>query len=578
MKLIFRRIPSFFNSILLILLLNLCAFGQLKAQSNSFVEFIYQSHPWVDSVFKTLTPREKVAQLFMVRAHTNLGQRYIDSVAQVISKEQLGGLVLFQGGPVRHAQMIQRYQQLSKVPLLVALDGEWGLGMRMPDSTLSYPYQMTLGAIQNEALLYQMGREIAKDFKLMGMHINFAPVVDINNNPRNPVINFRSFGEDPQNVTRKGLAYMKGMMDEGILISLKHFPGHGDTDVDSHYDLPLLPFSAGRLDSLEMFPFKTLINEGASGLMVAHMQIPSLDPTPNLPSSLSKPIVTGLLKEKLGFKGLIFTDAMDMHGVVKHFRNGEADVRALIAGNDIIELSQNSDRSIRMVLQAIAQGRISQTEIDQRVKKVLAAKFWMMQSQNQLVTPAQLPSLLNRSSSRLLIQRLSEASITLLGKEEVLRQLDPSKKTAIVSVGTKEITPFQQDVALRYNQHLHYLVSNDATADEVVAVLNELNGYDQVIVALHDNRARPRSELPYNTAIKLFVSELSSRNVVFCLFGNPYALAGLPGIEKASSIVVAYQNDLFMQRAVAKVFTRKLRPSGRLPVSINAYFKAGDGR
>src|SRR5690606_7658408 len=320
--------------------------GVQAQERSAFIPFINSQHAWVDSVFSTLSPREKVAQLFMARAHTDLGQRYIDSVAGVLQREQLGGIVLFQGGPVRHAQVINRYQSVSKVPLLVAFDGEWGLGMRMQDSTISFPYQMALGAIQNEALIYQMGLEVARDFKRMGMNVNFAPVVDINNNPRNPVINFRSFGEDKQNVTRKGFAYMRGMMDGGIITSLKHFPGHGDTDVDSHYDLPQLKFTAGRLDSMEMHPFRELIKAGAQGVMVAHMNIPSLDKTPNLPSSLSPHIVTNVLKKRLGFQGLTFTDAMDMKGVVKHFPNGESDVRAILAGNDVLELSQNSARAI----------------------------------------------------------------------------------------------------------------------------------------------------------------------------------------------------------------------------------------
>src|SRR5690606_3521572 len=247
-------------------------------------------------------------------------------------------------GPVRHAQVINRYQQLSRIPLLVAFDGDWGLGMRLPDSTLSYPYQMTLGAIQNEVLIYEMGRQIGQDFRRLGMHVNFAPVVDVNNNASNPVINYRSFGEDKYNVARKGLAFMNGMIDEGIIATLKHFPGHGDTEVDSHYDLPVLSFSAERLDSLEIYPFRELIQAGAPGVMTAHMHIPSLDDTPNLPSSISRLVVTGLLKEQLGFRGLTFTDAMEMKGVLKFFSDGEADVRAILAGNDMLELSENSAR------------------------------------------------------------------------------------------------------------------------------------------------------------------------------------------------------------------------------------------
>lgn len=546
-------------------------------QPEKFIPFINAQHGWVDSIFNTLSDREKVAQLFMVRAHSDLGQRYIDSVAGVVEREQLGGIVLFQGGPVRHAQVINRYQRLSKVPLFVALDGEWGLGMRLPDSTISFPYQMALGAIQNEALIYQMGREVAQDFKRLGLNINFAPVVDINNNPRNPVINFRSFGEDKQNVARKGLAYMRGMMDEGIMVSLKHFPGHGDTDVDSHHDLPRLNFTAGRLDSLEMYPFKELINAGASGVMIAHMNIPSLDNTPNLPSSLSKHIVTNVLKKRLGFEGLTFTDAMDMQGVVKHFRNGEADVRAIIAGNDVLELSQNSARAINLVLQAIKQGRLSQQDIDARVKKILAAKYWLGLDRLEEVRYRNLYDDLNRPQTQFLNQRLADASVTLLKSDHMINSLDYTKRTAIIGIGNTEVSEFQRQLGKRFDNHLYFMLSPQASADDVAAVANELGNYSQVIVALHDTRARPRSTLNYNGTVRLFINELANMNSIFCVFANPYALAGLPGIEQAKSLLVCYQNDITMQRAAAKVVMRRLDPSGRLPVTINSFFRYGDG-
>jgi len=552
--------------------------GVFAQRRDAFIPFINAQHAWVDSVFKTLSDRDKVAQLFMVRAHSDLGQRYIDSVAGVLQQEQLGGIVLFQGGPVRHAQVINRYQALSKVPLLVAFDGEWGLGMRLADSTISFPYQMALGAIQNEALIYQMGLEVARDFKRLGVNINFAPVVDINNNPRNPVINFRSFGEDKQNVTRKGLAYMRGMMDGGLVTSLKHFPGHGDTDVDSHYDLPRLPFTAGRLDSLEMYPFRELINAGASGVMVAHMNIPSLDKTPNLPSSLSKHIVTNVLKNRLGFRGLTFTDAMDMKGVVKHFRDGEADVRAIIAGNDVLELSENSARAIKMVLQAIKQGRLTQQDIDSRVKKILATKYWLGLENRRPVDLANLYRDLNRPQTETLNQRLADASVTLLNGDSLIKALDYNKRTAIVSVGVTEITEFQDMLGWRFDNHMHYVLSSKATADDVVAVANELRRYSQVIVALHDNRVRPRSTLHYNGTVRLFINELADMGGIFCVFANPYSLAGLPGIERAKSILVCYQNDDIMQRAAAKVMLKRLTPTGRLPVTVNSFFRYGDGR
>lgn len=551
------------------------AIGQ---QRPNFIEFINSQHDWVDSVYGKLNKRERIAQLFMVRAHTNLGQRYIDSVANVIKDEGLGGVVLFQGGPVRHANLINEYQAVSKVPLLFALDGEWGLGMRLPDSTISYPYQMALGAIQNNDLIYRMGREVAKDFKRLGLGVNFAPVVDVNNNPRNPVINYRSFGENKENVARKGGAYMRGMMDEGIIVSLKHFPGHGDTDVDSHHDLPVLSFSRGRLDSLEMYPFRQLIKEGASGVMVAHMNIPSLDKTPNLPSSLSGKVINGILKDEMGFKGLTFTDAMDMNGVVKYFKDGEADVRAIIAGNDILELSQNSKRAIKAVRKAVRKKRIDKEDLKKRVKKVLAAKYWLGLNNTRPVNLQNLYSDLNKQSSLQLNQLLADNAITVLKGSQKLANLSFTKRTAVISIGTNALSPFQKIIDGRFDNNLSFLLDENATADDVSRVSSALRNYDQVIVALHDSRTRPGSTLRYNSTIKLFISQLAGTEAHFVLFGNPYALASLPGIETANSLVVCYQNDETLQRAAAKAVLREIKATGKLPVTVNAFFKYGDGQ
>lgn len=545
-------------------------------KNNDFIPFINSQHEWVDSVYKKLNKNQRIAQLFMVRAHSNLGQKYSDSVARVIKKEQLGGIVLFQGGPIRHAKLINKYQSLSEVPLLVAMDGEWGLGMRMPDSTISFPYQMTLGAIQNENLIYEMGQEIAKDFKRLGLSINFAPVVDINNNPRNPVINYRSFGENKENVASKAEAYMNGMMDEGILITLKHFPGHGDTDIDSHHDLPTLGFSKERLYELEMFPFKKLIEEGASGVMIAHMNIPDLDSTPNLPSSLSKPIITDILKNELGFRGLVFTDAMDMTGVVKYFKNGEADVRAIIAGNDVLELSQNSKRAIKMVKKAIRNKRIDKNNIETRIKKVLATKYWMGLDNLKPVDTLNLYSDLHRKKAELLNQTLADNAVTLLIDENPIRGLSQTKKTAIISIGASEISTFQKEITKKYQNSLNFVVPGTASIEEVLKIKNELKGYEQIIVALHDFRPRPASTLNYNTAVKNFISAIAEESII-CSFSNPYALASLKGIENAKSLLIGYQNDSTLQKAGAKVLLNEIQAKGKLPITINSFFKYGDG-
>jgi beta-N-acetylhexosaminidase len=556
-----------------------CAFfavGVYGQKRPDFVQFINSQHAWVDAVFQKLTPKERIAQLFLVRAHTNLGQRYIDSVAQVIQKEQLGGLVVFQGGPVRHAQMLNQYQKLAKVPLLVTFDGEWGLGMRLPDSTISFPYQMTLGAIQNEKLIYEMGRQVARDFQRIGMHFNFAPVVDINNNPKNPVINFRSFGDNKHNVTRKAKAYMDGMVDGGIIASLKHFPGHGDTDVDSHHDLPQLKFSKERLDSLEIFPFRELIQQGAPAVMVAHMNIPTLDAKPNIPSSISRKVVTDLLRKELGFNGLTVTDAMDMKGVKKFFPNGEADVMAIEAGHDLLEISENSARAIGLVEKAVKSGRIKQTELDQRVKRVLAAKYWLGLNQYRPVNTINLVNDLNTPASKSLVQRMADAAVTVLKSDRRIRSFDKKIETAVVSIGVSQPQDFEKGLAVQLSEKKDFFITGKETAEEMKDLLKEVRRSPQIILAIHDNRARPGSEIKVNEQIREFIDRLAGRRTITVMFTNPYVMDNLP-IERSSSIILGYQNDHFMQKAALKVLLGQTKAQGRLPVSVNKRFPYGDG-
>jgi beta-N-acetylhexosaminidase len=541
-----------------------------------FIESLHEPNHWVDSVFRKLNRRERIAQLFMIRAHTNRGQKFEDSVANIIKKEKIGGLVFFQGGPQRQAVLLNRYQSLSNIPLLVAMDGEWGIGMRL-DSTISYPYQMTLGAIQDNNLIYEMGSAVAKDFKRLGMQVNFAPDADINNNPKNPVIGYRSFGDNKYNVATKAGAYMKGLQDEGILVSIKHFPGHGDTDVDSHYDLPQLPFSKARLDSLEIYPFRELIKQNASGVMVAHMSIPALDNTPHLPSTLSEPIVTGILKNELGFKGLIFSDAMEMKGVVKYFPDGEADVRGIIAGNDVIELSQNSNRAIKLIRKAIKQKRLTKDRVNESVKKVLTAKYWAGLNNYKPIDTNNVSTYLNRPEAQLLNQRLTDAAITVVKGADGIKALDPKKKTAVISLGMTEITTFQKEMGRNFTNSTNFLLSKIASLTDITNMLQELKSYDQIIVAIHDYRLRPASMLDYNKELVSCIAQLSKLNTVTMVFANPYTIASLPGIEQSKTLVAGYQNSNEMQRSAAKLFSGQINANGKLPVTINAFFKNGDG-
>ncbi len=546
----------------------------VSAQKKSYIQSLNHQNHWVDSVFKKLSRKKKIAQLFFVRAHTDRGQAYEDSVAKVIKDEQLGGVVFFQGGPVRHAQLINSYQKLVKVPLLITMDGEWGLGMRI-DSAISYPFQMTLGAIQDDSLIYKMGEQVGYDFKRLGMQMNLGPDMDVNNNPDNPVINYRSFGDNKYNVAAKGIAYFKGMQDAGILTMAKHFPGHGDTNVDSHLDLPLLPFTRQRLDSLEEYPFRQAIDAGISGVMIAHMNIPALDTTKNLPSTLSRPIVTGELKDSLRFKGLVVSDAMGMKAVIKYFPDGEADLRAFLAGNDIIELSENSERAIKKIRKAIRKHKITKEEFNAKVKKVLAAKYWAGLNQYHETDINHLVDDLHRPEATNLIQQLSDAAVTLVKGSAAGLQMVPLHRTALVSVGA-EGTVFQAELAKWYTYNRWFNIGKTSTEAELNDILTSLKDYDQVYVSINDTRARPASKLDYSADIKQFISSLAAHNnTVITLFANAYTIADLPGIEKCSGLLVCYQMTDALQRSAVKVITQQLKPTGRLPVTINKDFTTG---
>ncbi len=559
-------------------LVAICLFSLQKANSQtpSYLDLLENEPEWVTTTFKKLRTKHKIAQLFFVRSHTNLSKSYQDSVGKVIRKERLGGVVFFQGGPARQVIRTNDYQAKSRIPLLIASDGEWGLGMRL-DSTISYPYQMALGAVQNKELIYKMGLEVAKDFKRIGMHMNLAPDVDVNNNAKNPVINYRSFGENKYNVAEKSEEYLKGMQEGGLLVSIKHFPGHGDTDVDSHYGLPQLNFSKERLDSLELYPFKQLIKAGAAGVMIAHMNIPSLDATPNLPSTLSRPIVTGLLKNELGFKGLVISDAMDMKGVTKYFKDGEADVMGLLAGNDILELSENTKVAVKKVQQAIKEGRIQMSQIDASVKKVLTAKYWAGLNVKQQIDENNVVTDVNRPESVALVQQLADASMTLLKSRDGLASLTPNKRTVIINIGTKETTLFESIIVSTYKNSITFNIDKNANASEIAKVVNQIEGNDQIILSIIDTRKRPANNIPFGNDVKEMITSLSAKNAMVAFFANPYNLANFPGIEMSRSILVAYQNEEFMQKAAAAVFTKKLVPTGKLPITVNSFFKYGDG-
>ncbi|RYU79175.1 serine hydrolase [Hymenobacter persicinus] len=533
---------------------------------------------WVDSVMSTLTPDQRVAQLFMVAAYSNRQRIDEDSISTLIQQYGIGGMVFFQGGPVRQSKLLNRYQSQSKVPLLVAMDAEWGVGMRL-DSVQRFPYQMSMGGVRDNQLVYDMGEEVAAQFKRLGMHVNFAPVVDVNNNAANPVIGFRSWGENRENVTEKSYLYMKGMQDHGVLAVAKHFPGHGDTDTDSHLALPLLRIDRKRIDTLELFPFRDLMRRGLGGMMVAHLNIPALDTT-GMPSTLSKPIVTGLLKQKFGFQGVIFTDAMNMKGVISKYPPGDADVRALLAGNDVLEFSKNIPLAIRMVRAAINQGQISQEEIDRRCRKVLALKQWAGLNKYRPIDLRNLTADLNTPHAQALSHRLAELSVTLLRNQKnllPLQRLD-TLRLATLTIGTKDTTDFQRMVA-DYAPADNYWLSATATLDELARMRETLKRYNMVLVGLNNLGRLPATAFGVTPETNLLLREITGpkQRVVVSVFGNAYAVAKVRDLDRADAVLLAYQESKNVQEVTAEIIFGGLGATGQLPVTVTDKYARGYG-
>lgn len=524
-----------------------------------------------------MSPDEKISQLIVVAAFSNRDENHKQEIIKLIREQKIGGLIFMQGGPVREARLINEYQKLSKVPLLLAMDAEWGLGMRL-DSTISYPYQMMLGAIQNDTLIYKMGVEVGRQLKRIGLHVNFAPVVDVNNNPNNPVINFRSFGEDKHNVTRKAIAYMRGMQDQGILTTAKHFPGHGDTGTDSHYALPQINHSRERLDSLELYPFREIIKAGIGGVMIAHLNIPALDSS-GIPSTLSKSIVTNLLRKELGFNGLIVTDAMNMRGVTASNPPGVVDKEAILAGNDMLEFTEDVSRAVSEIRKAIKEGKISQKEIDDRCRKMLAIKYWSGLSHSKLVDPKNITADLNNASAKLLNRDLIEAAITVLKNDNLIlpiRDLD-KVRVASVSFARNQTTTFQRSLSL-YTRVDHFVVPNDAPQRYVDSVATLLKSYGQIIVGIHDDPGRPHNRMAFSPQVLALISSLAAQpNVIAAAFKNPYVLDKINSIEEADGLIVTYQDNADIEDLTAQLIFGGTSASGRLPVSVGSKFDAGFG-
>ena len=534
--------------------------------------FPYQAGYWEEAMLSTLTLEEKIGQLFMVAAYSTPGANTA-RIEELITKYKIGGLIFMQGTPERQNELLLRYQSLSPLPLLIGADYEWGLSMRL-DSTLMLPKNMTLGSVNDNDLLYRFGQELARECRSVGVHVNFAPTVDVNNNKNNPVIGFRSFGDDKYAVSNKGILVSKGLQDGGVFACAKHFPGHGDTGVDSHHDLPRLRFDRKRLDSLEIYPFSRLADNGVHSIMVAHLFVPALDSAKNTPATLSKKIVQKTLRDSLGFRGLIFTDALNMGGVTRFFPAGEIEVRALEAGNDVLLFPENIPLAIESIKKAIQKGRLSEKEIDQKVLRILTAKGWLCVDRPMEIKPKEVKKVIFSEEAVSLQEQLYRDAITLIKNDGMLLPLRglERKKIACIQMGRISPSPFYQGLE-KYASVDLFPLSKEASMAEMENLVNNLKGkYTTVIVGMFDLSKYASKRYGLTQSMVELMNQLarvSELQTTLVLFGNPYLLAHF-GTEQAT--LLAHEEEPAAQTAAAEVIFGAYPPKGVSPVRLPGKF------
>ena len=530
---------------------------------------------WVDSVFNSLTIEQQVGQLMNLRA--NKPNKDFDvKVDEFIEKYNIGGVTFFRTDAEKLLLQANEWQSMAKTPLMVAIDGEWGLGMRINDG-LSYPYQMTLGAITNDSLIAEMGRQIAEQCLRLGINVNFAPDIDVNNEPNNPVIGFRSFGEDPENVGRKGAAYALALQNNGVIPSMKHFPGHGNTSTDSHHALPIIKNSIEEIEKIELVPFKYLIDNGVKGAMVGHLYFPALEPVVNQSSSLSRNIVTDLLKNKMNYDGIIFTDGLEMKGAYNGIAPDSVCLQALMAGNDVLLLPINVEASMQIIIEAAKNNEDVRNRVEESCKKVLHHKYQIGLNEYKAQKTERLQNDLNQNRYYALKQHLYNEAVTMLeNKKEILPlKKDNNRKIAVVTFGNDNSI----SVRLKENgiANTAFSISKDASEEEIRRTAKQFKSYDYVVLNIRNTSSYPSKNYGITSAMVNFVNELpNSTKLIFNLFGSPYALDKFSLGRNVSSVLVGYEDNEMVANAIADVLVGKISPKGKLPVSVKKY-KCGKG-
>ena len=543
-------------------------FANLSAQyfpKNAPKNLEQKAEKHADSLYQQLSLDEKIGQLYIVALYNNRGEEEIQKTRNLVEKEKIGGLILMQDNAEKHIQLLNEFQEKSRVKMMIGIDGEWGLFQRFP-AAHKFPWAMTLGAIQDNSLIYEMTSKIAEDCKRMGIYWDFAPVVDVNTNPANPIIGNRSFGSDINNVIAKGLAYAQGLQDNGVLASMKHFPGHGDTDTDSHLDLPVVSHNLERLNSVELAPFKALLDKKIGGVMVAHLYVPALEKQSGIPASVSYDIITNLLKKSYQYNGLIITDALNMNAVAKKFPAGELDLRAFKAGNDIMLFSQDVPNGKALIKSALEKGEISENRLAESVKKILKTKYLLGLQNLKSINSENINEDLNNASHAELSEKLYSKAITLLKDEKNLLPLSCSETYYYLPL---EEAPFQTFV-----ENLNLGTTVKLISKNEIAQIPENS---TVIVGFHKDNSTAYKPYKISQESKDILAELSKKqNVILDVFGSPYALKDVD-ISTISTVLVSYENNDLSLKASAKAILGKTKISGKLPVIVNENLKAGSG-
>ena len=541
----------------------------LNAQDQASPLYVNEAQiEWVNRTYDSMTLDQKIGQLFMVAAYSNKGSSHESEIMNLIKNEQIGGLIFMQDDPERQIELINEYQKSSTIPLLIGMDAEWDVSMRLKNSN-KFPWAMTTAALAENGLLRNMGEKVSAHLKRVGAHFNFAPVADVNVNPNNPIIGNRAFGSDPDNIIDKGWAYAEGMQRNGILASAKHFPGHGDTDKDSHKTLPTIPHSLQRLDSIEFKPFKELIKRGITSIMVAHLAVPTLEPDERIPASLSKNIVTGILKEQMGFKGIIITDALNMSGVTKNFPNGMTDYMAFTAGNDILLFSQAVNTGKNKIKQGIESGEIPMARLEESVKKILMAKYFSGLHQIKSLSTENVFQDLNDAQSLALTAKMFEESATLLKNADNHLPIVDVYKNKFAWLGLEE----------GENSTFFTYLNKYAQVDKIDLnqrfTVDQLDQYDYVFISVHKDNSTPYKSYKISQKSKDLIRQIAQRTkVILTVFGSPYALLDVDD-TLVKSTIVAYQNHPDAMRAIPQLIFGAIPFKGKLPVTLNENYRYG---